>query len=161
MPSARRCEFCRSALPKDARANRRYCSDDCRKGRTRKPERAEPERELGPVAAGLEVAIAEATQGTRLTKADAGAVAAARVLARRIDEEAERWDYCLAWAADAARQGERPKPPPADNVSLSAFLNYCSALGLTPAARKATPDQKGAGRGRKLDRHLAAVHPNR
>ena len=69
---------------------------------------------------------------------DAGAVAAAGALARKIDE----WDVIVEWAReDAAETESRPKVPANDNTSLPTFLRYCGALGLTPAARKAVGDQ--------------------
>lgn len=69
---------------------------------------------------------------------DAGAVAAAGALARKIDE----WDVIVEWAReDAAETESRPKVPANDNTSLPTFLRYCEALGLTPAARKAVGDQ--------------------
>ncbi len=69
---------------------------------------------------------------------DAGAVAAAGALARKIDE----WDVIVELAReDAAETESRPKVPANDNTSLPTFLRYCEALGLTPAARKAVGDQ--------------------
>lgn len=69
---------------------------------------------------------------------DAGAVAAAGALARKIDE----WDQIVQWAIeDAAESESRPKVPANDNTSLPTFLRYCEALGLTPGARKAVGDQ--------------------
>lgn len=69
---------------------------------------------------------------------DAGAVAAAAALARKIDA----WDVIVQWAVEDASETEsRPKVPANDNTSLPTFLKYCEALGLTPAARKAVGDQ--------------------
>lgn len=63
---------------------------------------------------------------------DAGSVAAAGALARKIDA----WDVIVQWAAEDAAESEgRPKVPQNDNVSISAFLKYCESLGLTPGAR--------------------------
>ena len=64
---------------------------------------------------------------------DAGAVAAAGALAKKIDA----WDRIVDWARDdAAETGSRPTVPANDNTSLPTFLKYCDALGLTPGARK-------------------------
>lgn len=69
---------------------------------------------------------------------DAGAVAAAAALARKIDA----WDAIVEWAReDASEDQSRPKVPANDNTSLPTFLRYCEALGLTPVARKAVGDQ--------------------
>lgn len=69
---------------------------------------------------------------------DAGAVAAAGALAKKIDA----WDQIVEWALeDAAETESRPKVPANDNTSLPTFLRYCDALGLTPMARKAVGDQ--------------------
>lgn len=63
---------------------------------------------------------------------DAATVAAAGALARKIDA----WDVIVQWAFEDAAEGEsRPAVPQNDNVSLSSFLKYCEALGLTPSAR--------------------------
>lgn len=150
--AARKCEFCGDRLPADARPNRKYCSDDCRRGRTKTPSADE----LGPVTAGTEEAIAEAIKEKRLGAIDAGAIAAIRVLARKIDTETTMREYCLAYA-DEQKGGARPKPPPMDGVSIPTYLNYCVQLGLVPGGRKGLPGPKEAGGGRKLGGHLAAV----
>lgn len=156
MAKRRRCEFCTADLPADSRPNKRYCDDDCRRGRTRAPE---PEvAEIGEITAGTEKAIAKATEEKRLGPMDAGAVAAIRVLARKIDESEARWDYCLRYAEWAVENGAPPpKPPPMDNVSIPVYLNYCNALGLAPAGRAGLPGPKEAGRATKLGGHLSAV----
>lgn len=152
----RRCEFCTAALPAGARSNKRYCDEDCRRGRTKAPPAEVVE--VGLIAAGTEESIEQATKEKRLGPIDAGAVAALRVLARKIDEEQARWDYCLKYAEWAVANGERPpKPPPIDNVSWAVYLNYCQALGLVPAGRKGLPGPKEEGSGRKLGGHLSAV----
>lgn len=171
MMAKRRCEFCDEPLPKDARANQKFCDADCRRGRLRsEPDEAEVEGDeilVGEVEAGLDEALKEA--GDAIGPLDAGTVAAARVLARKIDEEQARWEYCLEWAElwvawlreveadpdyDEPPPKSPPKPPPADNVSISVFLKYADALGLTPAARAAVPGKpKGeeGGGGSKLE----------
>lgn len=163
----RRCAFCDELLPKDARPNRKFCDDDCRRGRVRPTVTVLPEPidqvERGDVEAALEEAIAKARAEHGVGAKDAATLAAARVLARKIDEEQSRWDYCFEWAerwAEWVREGgdgelpkSPPKPPPMDNVSLPTFLRYCESLGLTPAGRGRIPGSapKGDGGGGKLD----------
>lgn len=66
--------------------------------------------------------------------ADAGAVEALLALARKIDA----WDEIVDLAMEqAVSEGRKPTVPQHDNTSLSTFLKYCEALGLTPATRKA------------------------
>lgn len=79
---------------------------------------------------------------THLTKKDAGAVEAMRLLARKI----AAWDQIVEWAIeDAARNESRPVVPANDNVSIPTYLKYAEALGLTPAGRiKLVTDQKPA-----------------
>ena len=85
---------------------------------------AEFERES--VADALERAIAAADH---LTARHAGAVAAARALAEKIDA----WQIIVEWALDdAAANDRRPAVPANDNVSLPSFLKYMEALQLTP-----------------------------
>ena len=77
---------------------------------------AEFERES--VADALERAIAAADH---LTARHAGAVAAARALAEKIDA----WQIIVEWALDdAAANDRRPAVPANDNVSLPSFLKY-------------------------------------
>jgi hypothetical protein len=109
---------------------------------------------VGDVRDALDVAVAAATH---LTKMDAGAVAAARALADKIDA----WDVIVDWAMeDAAESESRPRVPQNDNVSLSALLKYLESLGLTPAGRAAngkpttTPKEDQGGKLGKL--HLLA-----
>lgn len=67
---------------------------------------------------------------------DAATVAAARALARKIDA----WDVIVEWALmDAVEDGNRPKVPANDNVSLATFLKYMDLLGLVPPVEKAKP----------------------
>jgi hypothetical protein len=68
-----------------------------------------------------------------LSDSDAGAVEAIRILARKIDAEAELREAYIAWQRD--RGEERPKPLQLDNVSIPAYLKYAESLGLTPAGR--------------------------
>jgi hypothetical protein len=164
MAKARRCEFCDSPLPKDARANQKFCDADCRRGRVRAlPDPVEPDVELGPVLAATEEAIEQAKREKRIGVMDAGAIATIRVLARKIDEEQARWDYCFGWVerwAEWTRDVDGydepppspPKPPPMDNVSIPTYLKFCESLGLTPAGRGRIPGgtPKEAGGGGKL-----------
>jgi hypothetical protein len=84
---------------------------------------------------------------THLTPVDAGAIAAARALADKIDA----WDVIVDWAlddlADEPRPGGRPAVPANDNTSLPTFLKYCESLGLTPTARAKASKPKGATAG--------------
>jgi hypothetical protein len=96
---------------------------------------AEFERES--LSEGLERAIASAEH---LTERDAGAIAAVRALAARIDA----WDVIVEWAMDDLagnpRPGARPAVPQNDNTSLPTYLKYLDALQLVPpAAEKAKP----------------------
>lgn len=85
------------------------------------------------VAEALEVSIAAATH---LTDRDAGAIAAARALAAKIDA----WDLIVDWALeDVAESGARPKVPAHDNASLPSYLKYLEALQLVPPVAKAKP----------------------
>lgn len=162
----RTCGFCKAPLPADARPNRKYCDDDCKRGRP--PRATEPaagddvddvdDVELGEVARGTETAIAQARTDKRITALDGGTVAAIRVLARKIDEEQARWDYCLAFADWHAGDKVPPKPPTVDNVSIPTYLRYAESLGLTPAGRGRIPGApKEGGAGGKLGGHLSAV----
>ena len=74
---------------------------------------------------------------THLEPKHAGAVAAARALAAKIDA----WDTIVQWALDdAAVNDRRPSVPANDNTSLPSFLKYLEALQLVPpAAEKAKP----------------------
>ena len=97
---------------------------------------AEFERES--VADALERAIAAADH---LTARHAGAVAAARALAEKIDA----WQIIVEWALDdAAVNDRRPAVPANDNVSLPSFLKYLDALQLVPPAERAKPGPTSA-----------------
>lgn len=72
---------------------------------------------------------------------DAPAVAAARALAKKIDA----WDVIVDWAyEDAAENGDRPKVPANDNVSIASFLKYLEKLQLLPSEVTADAGQNGA-----------------
>lgn len=80
--------------------------------------------------------IAEATEraiaaARHLTDLDAGAVAALRALANKIDH----WDDVVDAASDQREDGQKLTIPVHDNVSIPAYLKYCEALRLTPASR--------------------------
>lgn len=78
------------------------------------------------VSEALERSIANAKH---LRARHSATIAAARALARKIDA----WDVIVEWALDDAAQGKsRPAVPANDNVSISSFLKYLDALGLTP-----------------------------
>lgn len=78
------------------------------------------------VSEALERSIANAKH---LRARHSATIAAARALARKIDA----WDTIVEWALDDAAQGKgRPAVPANDNVSISSFLKYLDALGLTP-----------------------------
>lgn len=147
----RRCEFCTKPLPKDARANQKFCDADCRRGRSKAAGSVVEQQAGGEVLAALEESITEAKRLNRLDTLDASAIAAARVLARKIDQEQDRWDYCLKWQHEAGADGRgRPKPPPIDNVSLPTYLRYIESLGLSPGGRKpnlANADDDSGGSG--------------
>ena len=76
---------------------------------------------------------------THLEPKHAGAVAAARALAAKIDA----WDTIVQWAIEDAHESEargaRPAVPANDNVSLPSFLKYLDALQLVPPAERAKP----------------------
>ena len=91
--------------------------------------------EQSSITDALEVSIQAAPH---LTARDAGAVAAARALAAKIDA----WDTIVKWALDDVAGGEasgRPKVPQNDNTSLPTFLKYLDALQLIPPAEKSAP----------------------
>lgn len=157
MSKRRRCDFCGDDLPKDARSNRKFCGEDCRRGRTKPPPEPDPDDtescEVGEVARAVEESIAKAIQEGRLGQMDRGAIAAARVLARKIDDEALRWEYALEWAHLNPGESGGPKPPAVDNVSIPTFLKFAESLGLTPAGRGRIADGKpgeAGGAGGKL-----------
>lgn len=138
----RKCADCKKALPAKAHPARKYC-DRCRP--PKKPTKSAAPV-LGPVAAATEDAITSA--GTDLTPRDAGAVAALRHLAAKIDTEATLREAALKWIA--LSEDGAAKPPPIDNVSVPTYLKYCESLGLTPAGRGrlvAKPEQPGGQTG--------------
>lgn len=141
MAARRWCEFCGDELPEGSRPNKKFCDEDCRRSRSKTPP-AEDVAEFGEVAKATEEAIAKAKSEGRLGTLDAGAVAALRVLARKIDEEQARWEYALEWAQFNPGAPGGPKPPAHDNVSIPTFLRYAESLGLTPAGRGRIADGK-------------------
>ena len=84
-------------------------------------------------------ALEQSITAAHLTERDAGAIAAARALAAKIDA----WDLIVQWATDDLagdpRPGKRPAVPQNDNTSLPTFLKYLDALGLVPPVAKASP----------------------
>lgn len=90
------------------------------------------EFERESVSAALERSIAAASH---LTDRDAGAVAAARALAAKIDA----WDQIVRWAVEDAGETGRPRVPANDNVSLPSLLKFLDALQLVPPAEKKKP----------------------
>jgi hypothetical protein len=85
--------------------------------------------EPGAVLAAFEESVKAA--GDRLGKVDAGAVAAARVLARKIDAMEDE-------PAGVSEEGElrEERRRSLDNVTLPTYLKFLDALGLTPAGRR-------------------------
>lgn len=83
---------------------------------------------------GVEASI---TAATHLTPADAAAVAALRVLAKKVDSLADS----TAGVSDDGELTEDRKRG-LDNVTLPTFLKFCSELGLTPAGRHAIEGKK-------------------
>lgn len=82
----------------------------------------------------LEVALDRGLKNAKHLRAvHAPTVQAARALARKIDA----WDVIVDWALDDAGGDGRPAVPANDNVSLSSFLKYMDALGLTPSIEPA------------------------
>lgn len=134
----RKCAFCKTPLPADAHRARKYCDDYCRRGKPRPVEPVE-EQLLGDVQAATEEAIDAADH---LTKKDAGAIAALRYLARKIDTESALREMALQYADE-----HETKPPPVDNVSVPTYLKYCESLGLTPAGRAKLVEKAGEASG--------------
>ncbi len=98
-------------------------------------------RTAGPVERATNASIRAATH---LTPADAGAIAALKILARKIDTEDELRERALDYARE-----HQTKPPSVDNVSLPTYLKFSAELGLSPAGRGRLPERKGAGGGGK------------
>lgn len=146
--AVRRCEFCTEKLPADARSTRKFCDDDCRRGRSKAPT-VEELAEAGSLVEATEESITEARSKGQLGLLDAGAVAALRVLADKIDTEAKRWEYAFEWAQLNPGAKGGPKPPVNDNVSIPTYLRFLESLGLTPAGRgrlaSGDPDEGGGG----------------
>lgn len=87
----------------------------------------------------VEETEAALSAASHLTALDKGAVAALRVLARKIDTESELRELALEHAAE-----RKEKPPPVDNVSIPTYLKFCESLGLTPAGRARLTQKKPA-----------------
>lgn len=77
-----------------------------------------------------------------LTDADAGAVAAIRALALKIDIADEYFEALADYAAEKSL-----RPPSQDNVSLPTYLKFCESLGLTPTGRTRAQIEKGGSGG--------------
>lgn len=86
-------------------------------------------REPGATLAALNEAVIEA--GNKLGPLDGAAVAAARILAEKIDHMTDE-------PPAVSESGEliEGKRLVLDNVTLPTFLKYLDALGLTPAGRR-------------------------
>lgn len=110
----------------------RFCSASCRTG----PAEAPP---TGGVVVATERAISAAHH---LTDMDAGAVAALRVLAKKLDGTGSEDEVKF------------------DNVTAPTYLKYCESLGLTPAGRSRVPQAKEAPGG-KLGKLRAVPRPRR
>lgn len=99
---------------------------------------AEPKRgdhENTPVYNAFNAAVRSAKD--RLTAEDLPMIAAARVLALKIDMEEE---YFAELAFEAERT--RKSPPSRDNASHTQFLNYLKALGFSPEIRETRESKK-------------------
>ena len=108
---------------------------------------------LTPTIDATERAIAAAAH---LTEADEGALAALRVLARKIDEDAVLRMAYVRWYQQAT--GKLPdKPLQMDNVSIPTYLKYAEALGLTPTGREKLTAKTPEGKGGTLGK-LRSVH---
>jgi hypothetical protein len=112
---------------------------------------------MGTLAAATEAAIKAAHEAKALTDADAGAVEALRLLARKIDA----WDVIVQWALEDVTDEDgsgRPLVPANDNVSIPTYLKYAEQLGLTPNGRVKLPKgEEGTKPGGKLAGQRAAV----
>lgn len=110
------------------------------------------------VADATEVSIKAAQDDELLGPADEAAIAALRVLAKKLDHLG---DVDAGVTADGELKEDRR--PQLDNVTVPTFLKYCDALGLTPAGRKALEQKKpatgGASSGGKLA-HLRLTAPS-
>ncbi len=97
---------------------------------------------MGPLEEATAAAVAAAEH---LGKADAGAVEALLTVARKVDQDEDRWDLALRWAEEMQH-----RPPSQDNVSLPTYLKFCEAMGLTPAGRSKLGEKKPEAPGGKL-----------
>lgn len=97
---------------------------------------------MGELETATRAALAAAQH---LTDADAGAVEALLTVARKVDQDEERWALALQWA-----EAMKVKPPAQDNVSVPTYLKFCESLGLTPAGRVKLGEKKPEAPGGKL-----------
>ncbi|KQY58325.1 hypothetical protein ASD11_01270 [Aeromicrobium sp. Root495] len=104
-------------------------------------EPAEPTPLLDATERSIAKAIADQVLDAEL---HAGPIETLRILARKIDEEDQRWRYAIEYARE---NDIKAKPPPVDNVSIPTYRNYCESLGLTVAGAKAAPAKGGAAGG--------------
>lgn len=91
-----------------------------------------------PILDATNEAIKKAQDDGKLGPLDVGAIAAIQALARKID----MMDVFLQIVSEDYRE-RGLRPPNNDINSIPAYLKYCDALGLTPAAR-ARLNPKGA-----------------
>jgi hypothetical protein len=112
---------------------------------------------VGSLTDATEAAIKAAHEAKTLTDADAGAVEALRLLARKIDA----WDVIVQWALEDVTDEDgsgRPLVPANDNVSIPTYLKYAEQLGLTPNGRvKLTKEEGPKSGGGKLGGQRASV----
>ncbi len=123
---------------------------------TRSPRSSAPAVAQTVVEA-TETALAAAYRDKKLLPADAAAVAALRVLAKKVDALADV-------EAGVNALGElvegKKNPYQLDNVTVPTFLKYLDALGLTPAGRRAlavaskSPEGGGGTRGGRTKSNL-------
>ena len=93
--------------------------------------------ELFPDENVLEATNRAINGATHLGPQDAGAVAAIRALARKIDGMDEYYHELR----ESYRERDL-RPPSPDNVSLPTYLRYAESLGLTPAGRAGKPTRR-------------------
>lgn len=89
---------------------------------------------MGDLEDATQAAVAAAQH---LTESDAGAVEALLAVARKVDQDEDRWALAMRWA-----EVMQHRPPPMDNVSLPTYLKFCESLGLTPAGRAKLTEKK-------------------
>ena len=103
-------------------------------------------RQKAPVTVvdATEASIKAAQAAGQLLGQDDAALAALRVLAKKIDAMT---DVPAGVTADGEIVEERKRPEPLDNVSVPTFLKYLNELGLTPLGRKTLLAAKKEGGG--------------